>query len=89
MRKEQLEKGLQLELNKSTVLPKTSVNYVKFDNQNVEVGIYVEDDELPTYSIIKQINGESLILDEYNSNYEIKEWEIKELEKYYNLKFSN
>jgi|GEM_PF-1921951 hypothetical protein len=89
MKKEQLEKGSQLVLNDSTGLPKTSVNYVRFDNQNVGVGIYVEDDELPTYSIIKQSNGEKLILDDYNLNYDVKDWEIEELENNYKSKFSD
>lgn len=89
MKKEQLEKGSQLELNESTVFPKTSVNYVRFDNRIVGIGIYLENDELPIYSIIQQSNGEKLILDEGSPNYQVKDWEIEELEKYYKSFFSH
>ena len=86
--KEQLEKGFQLEFNGSNVVPNSTVNYVKFNNEIVGVGIFVEDEVLPSYAIVKQANGKSLIFDDYNPIYIIKDRELENLKNYFKLHFS-
>lgn len=89
MKKEQLEKGSQLELNESTVLPKITVNYVRFNNQNIGVAMYLEDNEIPVSAVIQKEDKSKLVIDELNSGHPVDNWGKELLEEYFSLKFSH